>query len=298
MKHQEIDWWCGRPVEIRDWDDELGDVTTWGWEAVHGHYNGQVWGVPGIVKYCKKDGEWIEWGDIMLNEEATMRRQKKRLLLAELVDGRTNLVEAIESDPTLLEKATTLNAGLQLLQAQRASASGGVRPVARLIILTGPSGQGKTALAHRFAESQKMELATGFSFTGGQVEVHTGGYRPDVHEIILLDNLSKENRPPYDWLCKLTDPGPMRADVSVKEKYGLTARLTPSYVICTSTTDPSTWWTGTNSFDRQLQRRIYKWLNYDDYTNTWVEIPTSPATWTREQQQAQDDALDLLAGQE
>lgn len=207
----------------------------------------------------------------------------------DLVNGNVDLVDAVEEDPMLLPDVSKLNNGIQLLAELREKKNNKQRPAPKFYILTGPAGLGKTTLVKMLAEKHDYEINSSWSTDGHSIR--TSG-KPSA-QIILFDNVGPTWAPPYDWLCRLTDAGAGRGRVTADIKYGLEVELRPEIVVVTSTTFPSSWWTGTQIYDRQLERRIAKWLDWDG--TKWVDVTAARVgSTTFDFVEEQKAALDLL----
>lgn len=209
-----------------------------------------------------------------MNMESDMyaRRGHKRKLCSALINREKTPAEVVTENPELLTDFESLQRNLQAyFIAQARSVQ---RPVAKLLVLTGSSGCGKTHMARKIATDQNFKICDGLTWDNG---LWIAGF--EDQECLLIDNVDKGNVPSMDWICRLTDPGEARTDVWINQKYGVRASLRPHLVIMTSVTKPRFWWSNPNGADdenwhAQFRRRIACWMHFSEGVG-WQKMDTS-----------------------
>jgi len=88
------------------WDLVIGDRT------YHGNYQ-KCRNIDDVVKYIKKDGDILEFGDIDWKEKVNARKEHRRVIAKSLMDGTKSLAQAIDEDPSLLFGARHLKQDLE-----------------------------------------------------------------------------------------------------------------------------------------------------------------------------------------
>ena len=69
--------------------------------------------IDDVVKYIKKDGDILEFGDIDWKAKVNARQEHRRYIAKELISGTKTLAQAIDEDPTLLFGARHLKQDLE-----------------------------------------------------------------------------------------------------------------------------------------------------------------------------------------
>ena len=77
------------------WDLNVGD-------AVYHPNIQKCRNIDDVVKYIKKDGDILEFGDIDWKEKVDARREHRKAVAKCLIDGTKTFAQAIDDDPTLL----------------------------------------------------------------------------------------------------------------------------------------------------------------------------------------------------
>ena len=90
--------------DSRFWDLQVGDT------VYHGDYQ-KCRNIDDVVKYIKKDGDILEFGDIDWKEKVNARKEHQHCQV--LIDGTKTLAQAIDEDPTLLFGARHLKQDLE-----------------------------------------------------------------------------------------------------------------------------------------------------------------------------------------
>ena len=93
-------------VNSRFWDLHVGDT------VYHGDYQ-KCRNIDDVVKYIKKDGDILEFGDIDWKEKINARKEHRKAVAKCLIDGTKTLAQAIDDDPTLLFGARHLKQDLE-----------------------------------------------------------------------------------------------------------------------------------------------------------------------------------------
>ena len=88
------------------WDLQVGDT------VYHGNYQ-KCRNIDDVVKYIKKDGDILEFGDIDWKEKVNARKEHRKAVAKSLIDGTKTLAQAIDEDPTLLFGARHLKQDLE-----------------------------------------------------------------------------------------------------------------------------------------------------------------------------------------
>jgi len=212
----------------------------------HGNYQEVVCDAK-VKKYCEKDGDFIWWGvDPIARDE--LRKRHRSVALASLLTGDANLDDVVMEFPNLLPQYAQLSKGLNAYRASKRLRKDGGPPV--FLYVMGPSGAGKTSLALSLSERDNIFLVP---VTANQ-SVWYDGYQGE--SVVVFDNVSIQNAPPYDLTCRLVDRSPL----TVPTKGGFTT-MWPTLVVVTSVYSPSQVWP---MWDAQLARRL---------TTMWVAKP-------------------------
>ena len=226
-----------------------------------------------MAEYTIKDGEWVKIGEFPIEENEWARKHKRRKVNEDMVQGKIEAWEAVEQNPELIQHYDGLARSVQAFRRDKSATISGQRQPAKLIILTGRSGSGKTTLAKAIAKQLDLKI-----YTMEDVENRLAARYTD-EGVLLLDNLSASNIPPYDWLVRLTDPHNPEP-VTANAKYAHTVYLRPTYVILTGVDSPENWYRkkdGSTLYDEQLSRRIHKWLHWEDLIGDWEDkTPAEP----------------------
>jgi hypothetical protein len=210
-----------------------------------------------VLKYVTKEEDYIEWGmDIKLMEK--LGKMKKSLKYAKLMNKETTLISLVEEDPIMLEKLETLKRSIDLYHQLKVNVND--RPKCLLIILTGPSGAGKTTFVTQFCQQRNLrKFDLKWDRDGKPLAEHY-----DNEQVLSIDNVQNKNVPQYEWILRLTDPTHHSDPITADAKYGITKFLIPQYCFITSIEEPESWWastdrhgTVTTKTDEQLYRRIH-----------------------------------------
>ena len=126
------------------WDINVGD------EVYHPNVQ-KCRNIDDVVKYIKKDGDILEFGDIDWKEKVTARQEHRRAIAKDLISGAKTLAQAIDEDPTLLFGARHLKQDLETYHQAK------IQPLeasdVRGIWIYGPPGVGKSRLVRQEEKS-------------------------------------------------------------------------------------------------------------------------------------------------
>jgi len=132
---------CTNP---RFWDLRVGDT------VYHGDYQ-KCRNIDDVVKYIRKDGDILEFGDINWKEKVDARREHRKAVAKCLIDGTKTLAQAIDDDPSLLFGARHLKQDLETYHQAK------IQPLeasdVRGIWIYGPPGVGKSRLVRQEEKS-------------------------------------------------------------------------------------------------------------------------------------------------
>ena len=117
------------------WDLVIGD------KSYHGNYQ-KCRNIDDVVKYIKKDGDILQFGDIDWKEKVNARKEHRRVVAKALIDGTKTLAQVIDEDPSLLFGARHLKQDLETYRQAK------IEPLetsdVRGIWIYGPPGVGKS----------------------------------------------------------------------------------------------------------------------------------------------------------
>ncbi len=240
----------------------------------HGNYQA-VRSSKGWFDYCQKEGDFLQWGDIDINEEELARKGKRKHLGEQLISGKKTLLECVNDDASLIFNLSNLERDLQTYnRLKQDSIITMTRTIPKLILLTGKSGIGKTTMAC------EPKLGTSIYIVPLPQNGQWFFNQYNGHTRIVFDNMSKDLIPPYDLILRLVDT----QTCSVPTKYGGFVNLIPKEVVMTGVGDPSRWWT---QCDDQFWRRCDKWyIGSGKQPNTeWKKAPllAKPSTTVSEE---------------
>jgi len=233
------------------------------------------------ARYCAKEDDFIQWGDLNVRRDAGQRHGRKRMIGEDLITGKVTLHDAVVASPELLFGLSNLRRDLTTYQNLQVGSLTS-RPVPKLIYLMGDSGIGKTTMA--------LSLAPDSSYVVGLPQsghVTFNGYKDQ--ELILFDNLSCDMCPPYDMILRIVDKpqclGPVR--------YGDPVSLVPRIVVLTSIHHPTAVW---KQMDEQMWRRMTRFIigTGKQPLTTWANQDLTPHATAAAVSVATVDTLDTL----
>ena len=156
----------------RFWDIHVGDT------VYHGDYQ-KCRNIDDVVKYIKKDGDILEFGDIDWKEKVDARREHRKAVARCLIDGTKTLAQAIDDDPTLLFGARHLKQDLETYHQAK------IQPLeasdVRGIWIYGPPGVGKSRLVRQ--EEKSLYLKSQNKWFDGYIG----------QKAILIDDFDKKD---------------------------------------------------------------------------------------------------------
>ena len=136
--------------DSRFWDLQVGDT------VYHGDYQ-KCRNIDDVVKYIKKDGDILEFGDIDWKEKVNARKEHRKAIARSLIDGTKTLAQAIDEDPTLLFGARHLKQDLETYHQVK------IQPLeasdVRGIWIYGPPGVGKSRLVRQEEKSLYLRIS-------------------------------------------------------------------------------------------------------------------------------------------
>lgn len=241
---------------------ELDNIT-----GKHGNYQAAR-SETKVIKYCLKDGMYLQWGDIDIENNEKQRRAKKRMIGEKLINGETTVVEIVTEDPSLLMDFVRMQTNLDAYNSSKRTKT--TRDIPQLIWLQGDPGIGKTTMAKAINNSNyivPVPTTTGiWNYNGYQDQ-----------KVMIFDNLGENMKVPYEQLLRIVDNSVYLTRLSGT---GMYISLTPKVVVITSVQSPSGVY-GTQ-YDGQLERRITTYLvgRGAQPTTVWTVMETSKAMST------------------
>lgn len=221
-------------------------------------------------RYVTKDKDYVS-KNINIELEDWERQNHKKRMYDGIVDGSMKIHELVSESPWLLPQFETLTRNLAAYKNEKQRLV--QRPHAKLILLTGDAGGGKTSMVYSFAEMKGYAVYAVPEFSHDIVRAP--GYTNQ--EVLLFDNVAYGHVPPYDWLLKLTDPHP-RMTAQADVKYGMPVHLQPLYVFMTSTVGPEEFYLANKGksneygrFNDEMKRRIHAWKHVTG--GVWTDVP-------------------------
>lgn len=205
------------------------------------------------AEYCKKDGNFKEWGEIVKQGQ---RRDLEEI--KEMIDRGTSYEELWDTHfPSMVQYRKSF---LEYCELKRSSS---LRDMPRVFVFWGPTGTGKTRRAHAVnPESTFVYPGAGWF----------DGYRGQ--QVAIFDEFDGSDVPFSLWK-RLCD----RYKMLVPIKGGFTA-WTPSVIIFTSNIEPLSWWRSgfgnvllPNGFRDQMLRRVECTVHM---TQEWTPESESP----------------------
>lgn len=210
------------------------------------------------IEYCKKDGDWIEFG--------IAKEQGKRTDLTQLANGvkeGKTLREIAEENP---ENWIKYHKGITSLRGMMTEPRDHSTPK-NIIVRVGPTGTGKSRIAiEEFPDAYLWGSENGKWWD-----------KYDAHDTVIMDEF--RGQLPYAYLLRLLD----RYKMQVEVKGGM-MEFVPDTIIITSPIHPSQWYNPQNmkAADKigQLKRRISEIWQHKQGDETGREaIDITDATW-------------------
>jgi len=122
----------------------------WDLGPYHGNYQ-KARSIDAVVKYIKKDGDILQFGDIDWKEKVDSRLEHRRYLGKKIIDG-TPLNELVKEDPSLIFGLSSLHKDINTWHQVSMKATDA--PDTRGIWIYGPPGVGKS----RYVRAQEPSL--------------------------------------------------------------------------------------------------------------------------------------------